>query len=192
MTMTAYHQTSRFFSQLSCLLMTFLVSAALIIPLRVSAAENQPPGSDMKEHREMKKIPPRQFVINVEKKGKYNISVHFSGHDDINWTPYPEEEEKRFKAEQALYETIHNDVKGQILIYELDKSRFFYEIKIPPAEDTLYRSGMHIIDKYEITEGVAKFEITRPGHYVIIPEIYSRSDELTDYTLFFSRVYRTK
>lgn len=64
--------------------------------------------------------------------------------------------------------------------------------KIPPAEDILYRSGMHIIDKYEITEGVAKFEITRPGHYVIIPEIYSRSDELTDYTLFFSRVYRTK
>ncbi|HCZ5349370.1 hypothetical protein [Salmonella enterica] len=68
MTMTAYHQTSRFFSQLSCLLMTFLVSAALIIPLRGSAAENQPPGSDMKEHREMKKIPPRQFVINIEKK----------------------------------------------------------------------------------------------------------------------------
>ncbi|EBX1374882.1 hypothetical protein DQ824_26610, partial [Salmonella enterica subsp. enterica serovar Newport] len=80
----------------------------------------------------------------------------------------------------------------RILIYGFYTRRLFHEIEIPPAGDTRYQDGMYIIDKLEIGESSPNFEITDPGRYVIIPEIYSRSDELTDYTLFFSRIYRTK
>ncbi|SUY95224.1 Uncharacterised protein [Citrobacter freundii] len=164
----------------------------LLIPASQAAAESSVLESSTKEYAGMKKISARQLVVNVEKKGIFNVSVFFSGREDISWTPDVEETDKRRKIEQALFNSIHNDVNGRILIYDFDTRRLFHEIEIPPAGETRYQDGMYIIDKNEISEAIPNFEITKPGRYVIIPEIYSRSDELTDYTLFFERIYHTK
>lgn len=164
----------------------------LLIPASQAAAESSVPESNTTEYASMKKISARQFVVNVEKKGIYNISIFFSGWDGFSQSSDKDILEKDVQKRQEWYDTVHYDVKGKILIYDFDTRRLFHEIEIPPAGDTRYQDGMYIIDKLEISEAIPNFEITRPGRYVIIPEIYSRSDELTDYTLFFERIYHTK
>ncbi len=164
----------------------------LLIPASLSAAEGSIPESSTTEYASMKKISARQFVVNVEKKGIYNISIFFSGWDGFSQSSDKNTLEKDVQKRQEWYDTVHYDVKGKILIYNFDTRRLFHEIEIPPAGDTRYQDGMYIIDKLEVGESSPSFKITDPGRYVIIPEIYSRSDELTDYTLFFSRVYSTK
>lgn len=164
----------------------------LLIPASQAAAESSVLESSTKEYAGMKKISARQFVVNVEKKGIYNIDILFSGWDGFSQSSDKYILEKDAQKREVWYDKIYNDVKGRILIYDFDTRRLFHEIEIPRAGDTRYQGGMYIIDKNEISESTPNFEITKPGRYVIIPEIYSRSAELTDYTLFFERIYHTK
>ncbi len=164
----------------------------LLIPAYLSAAEGSVPESSTTEYTSMKKIAARQFVVNVEKNGRYNISIYFSGWDGFSQSSDKHILEKDAQEREAWYDKIYYDVKGRILIYDFDTRRLFHEIEIPRTGETRYQDGMYIIDKNEISEAIPNFEITKPGRYVIIPEIYSRSDELTDYTLFFERIYHTK
>ncbi|MBA3176385.1 hypothetical protein CBX59_008100 [Salmonella enterica] len=181
-----------YFVFIKWLIVTCLISTICFISLSLSTAAEIQPQNEGTEYSGMNKISPRQFVVNVEKKGRYNISIFFSGWDGFRQSSDENILEKDAQERQAWYDKVHYDVKGRILIYGFYTRRLFHEIEIPPAGDTRYQDGMYIIDKLEIGESSPNFEITDPGRYVIIPEIYSRSDELTDYTLFFSRIYSTK
>lgn len=169
-----------------------LIFAVYFSPMSLSTAAEIQTQNESTEYSGMNKISPRQFVVNVEKKGRYNVSIYFSGWEGFSQSSDKNILEKEAQKRQAWYDKVHNDVKGRILIYDFDTRRLFHEIKIPPGGEFRYQSMMYIIDKLEIGESSPSFEITVPGSYVIIPEIYSRSAELADYTLFFSRIYSTK
>lgn len=174
------------------LIITCLISTICFISLSLSTAAEIQTQNESTEYPSMNKISPRQLVVNVERKGIYNVEVLFSGWDGFS-QPSDENTRKRdYQKMQALYEKIRNSLKGRILIYDFNTRSLFHEIEIPPIGETRYQNETYIIDKYETSEGTPNFEINNPGRYVIIPEIYSSSDELTDYTLSFRRIYNTK
>ncbi|UBI16354.1 hypothetical protein [Citrobacter europaeus] len=174
------------------LIIMCLISTICFISLSLSTAAEIQTQNESTEYPSMNKISPRQFVVNVEKKGMYNVRILFSGWDGFNQPSDENTRKKDYQKMQVLYKKVRNDLKGRILIYDFNTRSLFHEIKIPPTGETRYQDEMYIIDKYEISEGTPNFEIKKPGRYVIIPEIYSRSDELTDYTLSFRRIYNTK
>lgn len=107
-----------------------LISTICFIPLSLSTAAEIQTQNESAEYSGMNKISPRQFVVNVEKKGRYNISIYFSGWEGFSQSSDENIMEKDAQERQSWYDKVRYDVNGRILIYDFDIRRIFHEVEL--------------------------------------------------------------
>ncbi|EAO6763433.1 hypothetical protein NWJ10_003610 [Salmonella enterica] len=112
------------------LIITCLISTICFISLSLSTAAEIQTQNESTEYPSMNKISPGQFVVNVEKKERYNISIYFSGWEGFSQSSDENIMEKDAQERQAWYDKVHHDVNGRILIYDFDIRRIFHEVEL--------------------------------------------------------------
>lgn len=112
------------------LIIMCLISTICFISLSLSIAAEIQTQNESTEYPGMNKISPRQFVVNVEKKGRYNISIYFSGWEGFSQSSDENIMEKDAQERQSWYDKVHYDVNGRILIYDFDIRRIFHEVEL--------------------------------------------------------------
>ncbi|HHT7539815.1 TPA: hypothetical protein ACT1UY_002224 [Raoultella planticola] len=156
-----------------------------------SAAVAQSTAEEDAGNKPLRKLSPKQFYVEVEIPGNYNISILFDTGLSANKSSkdYQPEIKKFMERERELFTLFNKEIEGEINIYSVETKEFVRKIKIPTENE--YFSGnktAYLIDRAEAGQYYAGFWLDR-GRYIMIPDIYSHHPDFVEYTFYFVRLH---
>ncbi|WP_406670105.1 hypothetical protein [Raoultella terrigena] len=125
-----------------------------------SAAVAQSTAEGDAGNKPLRKLSPKQFYVEVEIPGNYNISILFDTGLSTNKSSkdYQPEIKKFMEREREVFTLFKKEVEGEINIYSVGDDKFVHKIKIPTEND--YFSGdetAYLIDRAEAGQYYASF-----------------------------------
>ncbi|HGV9333936.1 TPA: hypothetical protein ACNOIO_001084 [Raoultella planticola] len=156
-----------------------------------SAAVAQSTAEGDTGNKPLRKLSPKQFYVEVEIPGNYNISILFDTGLSTNKSSkdYQPEIKKFMEREREVLTLFKKEVEGEINIYSVGDNKFVHKIKIPTEND--YFNGdetAYLINRAEAGQYYASFWLDR-GRYIMIPDIYSHHPDFVEYTFYFVRLH---